>query len=63
MPRKTLYIRPQDEAMWAAAARVATDKGVSVSQIVAEALRTDLPRIAAQPAAEEQWASIAARAA
>ncbi|WP_250029733.1 hypothetical protein [Paractinoplanes maris] len=65
MPHKTLYVAPSDESLWAAAQRVADKAGTSVSRVVAEALKNDLPRAAAeleQQKAEkvDQWAEIAA---
>jgi hypothetical protein len=65
MPHKTLYVSPKDESLWAAAQRVADKAGTSVSQIVAQALKNDLPRVAAelkQPKPDE-WAELATDAA
>lgn len=66
MPHKTLYIRPADESLWAAAQRVADKADLSVSRVVSEALKLQLPQVAA--ALEQQrrelpvdkWADIAA---
>jgi hypothetical protein len=66
VPHKTLYIRPADESLWDAAQRVADKADVSVSRIVAEALKLQLPRAlaeierqrAVQPV--DQWADFAA---
>lgn len=66
MPHKTLYIRPADESLWHAAQRVADKADVSVSRIVAEALKFQLPHALAaierqrteQPV--DQWADFAA---
>ncbi|HEY6117147.1 MAG TPA: hypothetical protein VI172_14440 [Candidatus Dormibacteraeota bacterium] len=66
MAHKTLYIRPNDESLWAAAQRVANRTDVSVSRIVTEALKLQLPRIVElieqqkreQPV--DEWASFAA---
>jgi hypothetical protein len=69
MPHKTLYIRPTDESLWAAAQRVADKADVSVSRIVAEALKLQLPRVVAdieQKRREmpvDEWANFAADAA
>jgi hypothetical protein len=67
MPHKTLYIPPADESLWAAAQRVADKAGTSVSRVVAEALKNDLPRAAAElhakPQVKDEWADIAADAA
>jgi hypothetical protein len=62
MPHKTLYVSPQDESLWAAAQRVAEKGGTSVSRIVAEALKRDLPRVDAEISARptDDWAHIAA---
>jgi hypothetical protein len=62
MPHKTLYVSPKDESLWAAAQRVADKAGTSVSQIVTQALKNDLPRVVAeldQPKTDE-WADLAA---
>lgn len=66
MPHKTLYIRPADESLWAAAQRVADKADLSVSRVVSEALKLQLPQVAAaleqqrreQPV--DEWADIAA---
>jgi hypothetical protein len=66
MAHKTLYIRPTDESLWSAAQRVADRADVSVSQIVAEALKRQLPcvveeieqRRQVQPV--DEWADFAA---
>lgn len=69
MPHKTLYIRPTDESLWAAAQRVADKADVSVSRIVAEALKLQLPRVVAdieqkrQELPVDEWADFAADAA
>jgi hypothetical protein len=63
---KTLYIRAADESLWSAAQRVADRADVSVSQIVAEALKHQLPLVVAdierqkheQPV--DEWAQFAA---
>jgi hypothetical protein len=66
MPHKTLYIRPADESLWAAAQRVADKADVSVSRIVAEALKLQLPRVVAdieqrqQEVPVDEWAGFAA---
>lgn len=62
MPHKTLYVSPKDESLWAAAQRVADKAGTSVSQIVTQALKNDLPRVVAeldQPKTDK-WADLAA---
>jgi hypothetical protein len=62
MAHKTLYIRPADESLWAAAQRVADKADVSVSRIVADALKLQLPHVAdmlkqqRQATAVDQWA-------
>lgn len=65
MPHKTLYIAPSEEALWAAAQRVAEKANTSVSRLVAEALRREIPRVdaelSARPAVE--WDRIATEAA
>jgi hypothetical protein len=66
MPHKTLYIRPADESLWSAAQRVADQADVSVSRIVAEALKFQLPRALAEIERQKQdrpadeWAGFAA---
>ena len=62
MPHKTLYVPPSEEKLWAAAQRVAEKAGTSVSRIVAEALRRDLPRVDAELSArpKDEWEHIAA---
>lgn len=60
MPNKTFHI-PEDEIpLWEAAQRVARQQHTSLYRVVAEALETDLPRIAAKPTGEAKWAHIAA---
>ncbi len=65
MPNKTLYIPDAELPLWNAAQRVARLHDVSVFQVVADALRQDLRRAAAegplQPA--DEWADVAADAA
>lgn len=62
MAHKTLYIRPADESLWAAAQRVADKADISVSRIVSEALKLQLPRVAdeleqkRQEQAVDEWA-------
>lgn len=62
MAHKTLYIRPADESLWAAAQRVADKADTSVSRIVSEALKLQLPRVAneleqkRQEQAADEWA-------
>jgi hypothetical protein len=63
MPNKTFHIPDDEIALWEAAQRVAKKRHTSLYRVVAEALKTDLPRIAEQPLPEDQWASIAADAA
>lgn len=66
MPHKTLYIRPADESLWSAAQRVADKADVSVSRIVAAALKHQLPRVVEEIERERQerpadeWAHFAA---
>ncbi len=66
MAHKTLYIRPADESLWGAAQRVADRTDVSVSQIVAEALKHQLPRVVEEIERRKQvqpvdeWADFAA---
>lgn len=60
VPNKTFHI-PEDEIpLWEAAQRVARQQRTSLYRVVAEALETDLPRIAAKPTGEARWARIAA---
>lgn len=65
MPHKTLYVPPSEEALWAAVQRVADKGNTSVSRVVAEALRRELPRIDAElaPRPVVEWDRIAADAA
>lgn len=69
MPHKTLYIRPSDESLWAATQRVADQADISVSRIVAEALKLQLPQVIAvierqrQEVPIDEWAGFAADAA
>lgn len=65
MPHKTLYIRSADESLWSAAQRVADQADVSVSRVVAEALKLQLPRALAaierqrQELPVDEWADFA----
>lgn len=43
MPNKTLYVRPEDEPVWAVAAEKAKREGRSLSRLVADALQRFLP--------------------
>lgn len=69
MSHRTLYIRPADESLWSAVQRVAEKADVSVSQIVAAALKYQLPRVVEdieQKRREmpvDEWAGFAADAA
>lgn len=63
MGNKTFHIPDDEQALWDAAQRVAKAQRTSLYRIVAEALATDLPRIAAKPRPEDQWAHIASDAA
>lgn len=65
MPHKTLYVPPSEEALWAAVQRVAEKGNTSVSRLVAEALRRELPRIDAEltPRPVVEWDRIASDAA
>lgn len=65
MPNKTLYIPDDEIPLWDAAQRVARLHKTSLYRVVAEALKNDLPRAAAEPPASttDQWAHIAADAA
>lgn len=69
MPHKTLYVAGRDVSLWEAAQRVADKADVSVSRIVAEALKLQLPRVVAdieQKRRElpvDEWADFAADAA
>lgn len=65
MPNKTLYIPDDEIALWDAAQRVAKLHRTSLYRVVAEALKNDLPRAAAEPPTDlnDQWAHIAADAA
>lgn len=66
MAHKTLYIRPADESLWNAAQRVADKADVSVSQIVAAALKHQLPQVVAEIERQkhqqpvDEWAQFAA---
>ena len=65
MPHKTLYVSDADISLWAAAQRVADRRKTSLSRLVAEALKNDLPRAAAELTIQptDEWAHIAADAA
>lgn len=69
MAHKTLYIRPADESLWSAAQRVADQTEISVSNIVARALKHHLPQVVADIERERQerpadeWADFAVDAA
>jgi hypothetical protein len=58
MPNQNLYIPATDVPLWEAARRVARKRGTSLYQVVAEALKNDLPRADATPA--DPYAHIAA---
>jgi hypothetical protein len=60
MANKTFHIPDDEIPLWEAAQRVAKQQRTSLYRVVAEALETDLPRIAAKPTGEERWARIAA---
>jgi hypothetical protein len=63
---KTLYIRPADESLWAAAQRVADKADISLSRIVAESLKVQLPAVVEEIERQRQvqpvdeWADFAA---
>lgn len=48
MPNKTLYVPDADISLWEAAQRVARKNGTSLYRVVADALKNDLPRAAAE---------------
>jgi hypothetical protein len=60
MPNKTFHIPDDEQALWDAAQRVAKQQRTSLYRIVAEALSSELPRIAERPSPEDRWANIAA---
>ena len=62
MANLNLYIPDRDIALWEAARRVATKRGVSLGRVVSDALVEDLPRQDAEQASQK-WAAIAADAA
>lgn len=62
MPNKSLYVPPQDEALWDAAQRVAKRKRISLSRLVTDALEVHVPKVAAEPAPPpaDRWNAVAA---
>lgn len=60
MAQRTLYVREPDEPVWEAAARMAKRRRATLSQLVADALKDYLPRLADEPDPADRWAAIAA---